>query len=229
MKDGGGDLQREMPPKYHKGDLRRMLAVLGAIDAGHNTLVRIVTVTGLDKKTVTALVAQAREQAIVSVSKTGPEYRIEAWGPALKKEGAQMALTGALNAPLIGVDTQSIWLTGFIGAHRPQSESLGQSLSIANYITMNNHIPDICWPKARDVARLEDMSPNGHLRVLLDRDNDVRVEVFDGVNFASVEFCNTGSGGGQSSRTWLALIDLMRSIEADNAARPARAHPRNAG
>lgn len=30
-----------------------MLAVLGAIEAGHSTLVQIVAATGLDKKTVT--------------------------------------------------------------------------------------------------------------------------------------------------------------------------------
>ena len=33
-------------PQYPKGDLRRMLAVLGAIDSGHCTLVQIAAVTG---------------------------------------------------------------------------------------------------------------------------------------------------------------------------------------
>jgi hypothetical protein len=76
-------------PQYPKGDLRRMLAVLGAIDAGHKTLVQIVAAT------------QAVGQACVSISKTGAMYTIEAWGPVLKKEGAKKALTGALNAPII--------------------------------------------------------------------------------------------------------------------------------
>ena len=88
-------------PQYPKGDLRRMLAVLGAIDAGHKTLVQIVAATGLDKKSVTSLIAQAGEQARVVISKTGATYSIDAWGPVLKKEGAKMALTGALNAPII--------------------------------------------------------------------------------------------------------------------------------
>ncbi|WKK90516.1 hypothetical protein QY917_05035 [Diaphorobacter sp. C33] len=88
-------------PQYPKGDLRRMLAVLGAIDAGHCTLVQIVAATGLDKKTVTSLVAQAGEQACVFISKSGASYSIEAWGPVLKKEGAKKAWTGALNAPMI--------------------------------------------------------------------------------------------------------------------------------
>lgn len=88
-------------PKYPKGDLRRMLAVLGAIDTGHCTLVHIVAATGLDKKTVTELITQAYEQAHVAIRKTEATYSIDAWGPVLKKEGAIRALTGALNAPTI--------------------------------------------------------------------------------------------------------------------------------
>ncbi len=78
-----------------------MLAVLGAIEAGHITLVQIVAATGLDKKTITSLIAQAGEQASVTISKIGPTYSIDAWGPVIKKEGAKKALTGALNAPII--------------------------------------------------------------------------------------------------------------------------------
>ena len=44
-------------PQYPKGDLRRMLAVLGAIETGSSTLVQIAAATGLDKKTVTNLIA----------------------------------------------------------------------------------------------------------------------------------------------------------------------------
>lgn len=88
-------------PPYPKGDLRRMLAVLGAIDAGHCTLVQIAAATGLDKKTVTSLVAQAGEQACVIIIKTGATYCIESWGPVLKKDGAKKSLQGALNAPII--------------------------------------------------------------------------------------------------------------------------------
>lgn len=76
------------------------------------------------------------------------------------------------------------------------------------------------WPKTRDVGRAEDMG-QGYLRVLLDGDNDVVVEVFNGQRFTSVEFCNPGGGGGRSTRTRLALIELMRAIEADNAEAPA--------
>ena len=83
----------------------------------------------------------------------------------------------------------------------------------------------IQWPASRDVGRQEDMG-QGHLRVLLGSDNDVCVEVWNGRNSACVEFCNPGgNGGGRSGRTQAALIDLMRAIEADNAASPAVAWP----
>lgn len=86
-------------PKYPKGDLRRMLMVLGAIqEAGGATLVQIVARTGLDKKTVSDLILKAQEQAGVSVVKTGSKYSIENFGPVLKIIGCKLALTGALNA-----------------------------------------------------------------------------------------------------------------------------------
>ncbi|KKN85100.1 hypothetical protein LCGC14_0282690 [marine sediment metagenome] len=90
------------PVNYPKGDLRRMLAVLGAIEGMRDaTLVKIVARTGIDKKTVTTLIAQAGEQARVLIDKNGPVYEIADWGPVFKKAGAKMALTGALNAPNI--------------------------------------------------------------------------------------------------------------------------------
>lgn len=85
---------------YPKGDLRRMLCVLAAIDSLDNpTLVRIVERTGIDKKTVTHLIEQARVQASVEIEKNGPLYKLIKWGPVIKKEGAKKALTGALNTP----------------------------------------------------------------------------------------------------------------------------------
>lgn len=87
---------------YPKGDLRRMLSVLAAIDSVPDaTLVKVVARTGLDKKTVTNLIAQAGEQAEVKIIKTGPVYTLEDWGPVFKRSGAKMALTGAFNAPAV--------------------------------------------------------------------------------------------------------------------------------
>lgn len=95
---------------------------------------------------------------------------------------------------------------------------------VAQALAEAHSAPPIQWPKNRTVGRQEDMG-QGHLRVLLDGDNDVVVAVWDGQNSASVEFCNGGGGGGRSSRTRAALIELMRAIEADNAATPAVAWP----
>lgn len=95
-------LQVTEQTSYPKGDLRRMLLVLGAIDAMPDaTLVKIVARTGLDKKTVSNLIQHAAEQAHVCIVKKGPVYAITEWGPVIKKTGAKLALTGALNAPNI--------------------------------------------------------------------------------------------------------------------------------
>ena len=74
----------------------------------------------------------------------------------------------------------------------------------------------------RDVTRQGDRSEAG-LRVLLDSDDDVIVELYEpGKRAISVEFCNGFNGGGRSPRTRGALIDLLRAIEEDQAARPLR-------
>ncbi|CRP80799.1 hypothetical protein LDZ95_19545 [Pseudomonas aeruginosa] len=81
---------------FPKGDLRRMLVVLAAIDSTPDaTLVKVVARTGLAKKTVTDLIAQAGSQAMVKISKQGPVYAIEDWGPLLKKAGVRQLLKGA--------------------------------------------------------------------------------------------------------------------------------------
>ena len=86
-------------PMYPKGDLRRMLMVLGAIrEGGGATLVQIVARTGLDNKTVSDLIVKAQEQAGVQVAKTGAKYTIENMGPVIKPSGCKLALTGAFNA-----------------------------------------------------------------------------------------------------------------------------------
>lgn len=87
-------------PLYPKGDLRRMLVVLGVIGALERpTLVSVANWTGLDKKTVSRLIDQAVTQAGVVVEKEGPVYRITAWGPLLREKGVQHAMHGQLGAP----------------------------------------------------------------------------------------------------------------------------------
>ena len=74
-----------------------------------------------------------------------------------------------------------------------------------------------------DVKRAEDMSPRGHLHLSLDGDGDVIVAVKsdDGtgriIEWASVEFCTVGIGGGGSPRTYKALRALMVAMAEDNA------------
>lgn len=80
---------------YPKGDLRRMLSVLGAIDSLPDpTLLKIAKRTGLDKKSVTHMIAQAIEQAGVKISKTGPVYKLDDWGSIIQRTGAKMVLEG---------------------------------------------------------------------------------------------------------------------------------------
>lgn len=75
------------------------------------------------------------------------------------------------------------------------------------------------------VARLEDMSPDGILRLTRQRDGDIIVEIVEGTQDGSldnepgrrvhVEFC-TYAGGGGSSRTLAALRNLMVAMAEDS-------------
>jgi hypothetical protein len=67
------------------------------------------------------------------------------------------------------------------------------------------------------VERLEDMSPRGKLRLLIQSDGDIIVAIQqeDGT-MADVEFCAPGAGGGGSHRTWAALRDVVRAMQLDN-------------
>lgn len=76
----------------------------------------------------------------------------------------------------------------------------------------------------KEYSRIEDMSPDGKLKLFIQNDGDIVVSIY-GRNMgemisAQVEFCSTGSGGGRSPKTRDALVDLMRAIEEDNAKRP---------
>lgn len=70
--------------------------------------------------------------------------------------------------------------------------------------------------------RLESMSPAGFLRLFRQDDGDIIVVVGEGdpdgniVSTSSVEFCTPITGGGGSSRTHRALIDLLVAMAEDN-------------
>jgi hypothetical protein len=84
------------------------------------------------------------------------------------------------------------------------------------------------WGKSsvRCVTRAEDMSPDGRLRIWMQDDGDLIVEIVPESAkqepSASVEFCTVGSGGGRSPHTRRALIELIKAIKLDNAESPIK-------
>jgi DNA-binding transcriptional regulator LsrR (DeoR family) len=78
---------------YPKGDLRRMLTVLAAIELLPVATIQLVAEeVGLDRRTVKHLIDQARDEACVSIRKDESVYSIISWGPVLRKEAAIKAL-----------------------------------------------------------------------------------------------------------------------------------------
>ncbi len=73
--------------------------------------------------------------------------------------------------------------------------------------------------------RREDMSPEGRLRLLIQEDGDIIVQIcgvdpYGEPQYAKVEFCAPGSGGGRSPATMNALRALILAMENDNKDRP---------
>jgi hypothetical protein len=74
-----------------------------------------------------------------------------------------------------------------------------------------------------NVSRLESMSPNGFLRLHVQEDGDICVQVGEGDadggirQFASIEICTPMAGGGGSPRTHEALRQLAIAMAEDNA------------
>lgn len=64
-----------------------------------------------------------------------------------------------------------------------------------------------------------DMAPGSLLQLTREDDGDICVTIHDGDVSAYVEFCTT-QGGGKSPRTWRALYELMRAMDADAKERP---------
>ena len=82
-------------------------------------------------------------------------------------------------------------------------------------------------PVGQFIARKEDMSPNGRLRLFKEEDGDICVAVIDTEgNMTDVQFCVPGLGGGKSGRTLAALDALALAMAADNAEQPSRAADR---
>lgn len=70
--------------------------------------------------------------------------------------------------------------------------------------------------------RYEDMSPDGRLSFIMEDDGDVILSIYDGERkqMASVQFCTTFGGGGQSPRVREAILRLALAIKLDNDEAP---------
>lgn len=87
------------------------------------------------------------------------------------------------------------------------------------------HAPKM--PMGQFVARKEDMSPNGRMRLFKEQDGDICVAVIDNDgNMADVQFCTVGMGGGKSGKTLAALNALALAMMEDNQEQPLRAADR---
>lgn len=74
------------------------------------------------------------------------------------------------------------------------------------------------------IARKEDMSQNGRIRLFKQDDGDMCLAVIDEHGqSAGVEFCTGFGGGGKSPKTLAALNILALAILEDNANEPFRA------
>lgn len=153
-----------------------MLTVLAAIDTiADATLVKIVARTGIDKKTVTMLVQQAAEQAGVRIEQGGSIYRLIDWGPVLKRAGAKMALTGALNAPIIETCSAHIGSDGMrdieITKEAPAVVRIpGEKIKVGHVTVFKNNNGTWSLERVREIYKIGDDSisfgtgPVGHAR-----------------------------------------------------------------
>ncbi len=82
-------------------------------------------------------------------------------------------------------------------------------------------------PVGEFVARKEDMSQEGRLRLFKEQDGDICVSVIeDDGNMAGIQFCTVGMGGGKSGKTLAALNALALAMQEDNQEQPSRAAER---
>ncbi|PKO59272.1 MAG: hypothetical protein CVU24_15675, partial [Betaproteobacteria bacterium HGW-Betaproteobacteria-18] len=122
-----------------------------------------------------------------------PTKTINHKGQLMSSNSAVAAIAFALNASTeCSMEFLRCWFQGDFDAVRREWPEAPDAVFVgADPLHQQSGVvsPALEWPKQRDVGRAEDMG-SGHLRLVLDADNDVCVEVFDGEKvFASVEFC----------------------------------------
>lgn len=82
-------------PQYPKGDARRLLVLLAAIDAlPRATITTLATRTGLNKGTIAIDIGKLRSQYGVEIDFRDHAYEIRDWGSLLRRSGVNQLLKG---------------------------------------------------------------------------------------------------------------------------------------
>lgn len=90
-------------PQYPKGHTGRMLVVLASIaKLEHASAVTVAAYTGLSQGNIDTYVLRLNEEFGTQILKEGGRYRIESWGPVLKKKGVMQTLVSSEFVPDIG-------------------------------------------------------------------------------------------------------------------------------
>ena len=75
--------------------------------------------------------------------------------------------------------------------------------------------------KLQIYSRRDDMSADGTLNLMMQRDGDIIVSIFHGgAREGYIEFCACGAGGGRSPNTRKALEALAEAMDTDNKSNP---------
>ncbi|WP_267400289.1 hypothetical protein [Pseudomonas sp. GM_Psu_2] len=80
-------------PQYPKGHSGRMLVVLASIaKLEHASAVTVAAYTGLSQGNIDTYALRLNEEFGTQILKENGRYRIESWGPVLKKKGVMQTL-----------------------------------------------------------------------------------------------------------------------------------------
>jgi len=89
-------------PQYPKGHTGRLLVTLAAIDKLERpTATSVAALTGLSKGKIDDYVYALNSELGMTITKEGPEYRIDNWGELLKKMGVRKCLTVPINGTIM--------------------------------------------------------------------------------------------------------------------------------
>ncbi|HEY0820825.1 MAG TPA: hypothetical protein VGD46_18700 [Rhizobacter sp.] len=87
---------RQTAGRYPKGDARRLMVLLAAIEAlPRATITTLAEYTEHNKGTIAADIDKLREQFGVAIAFEAPVYRLDDWGPLLRPDGVRQFLPEA--------------------------------------------------------------------------------------------------------------------------------------